>query len=263
MKPVELSERLWSLAARVGKVVEALPDTRLGRHVAQQLIRCGTSPAPNYDECRAAESKADFIHKLGVALKELVETSGWLKFIVKVGLIGPRKVNSLLDEVGQLEKILASSRLTAQRGRRRPRHTGFESRISPLGFCGLDHLAIVVPDTEEALKVWRDKVGLSELYSEVVNDGAVRLTHLDLGNTQLQLVEPLLPNHPLKAWLAKQGPGLHHFCLSVEDVGKSLDELPKHGLSVASNWHQGTQGRRALFVSRDATQGVQVEVTGP
>jgi four helix bundle protein len=81
MTPQELSERLWPFAARVGKVVEALADTRLGRHVAGQLVRCGTSAPPNYDEGCAAESRADFIHKLGVALKELKESLGWLHFI--------------------------------------------------------------------------------------------------------------------------------------------------------------------------------------
>ena len=50
MTPEELSKRLWQFAARVGKVVDALPDTRLGRHVAGQLVRCGTSAPPNYDE---------------------------------------------------------------------------------------------------------------------------------------------------------------------------------------------------------------------
>ena len=130
-------------------------------------------------------------------------------------------------------------------------------------FTGLDHLAIVIPDTEEALKIWRDRVGLKLLYSEVVQDGAVRLTHLDLGNTQLQLVEPLAANHPLKAWLAQNGPGLHHFCLKVADAGQAHAELPKHGLTVAQRVHQGTQGKRAFFVDRSDTQGVQVEVTGP
>ena len=129
-------------------------------------------------------------------------------------------------------------------------------------FQGLDHLAIVVPDTEEALKVWRDRVGLKLLYSEVVNGGTVRLTHLDLGNTHLQLVEPLTTDHPLKAWLAKNGPGLHHFCLKVEDVGEAHAVLPTHELPVASAIHQGTQGKRALFLDKTTTQGVQVEVTG-
>ena len=129
-------------------------------------------------------------------------------------------------------------------------------------FTGLDHLAIVVPDTEEELLVWRDRLGLKVLYSEVVNDGAVRLTHLDLGNTHLQLVEPLAADHPLKAWLQKNGPGLHHFCFKVDNVGEANDELPGQGLPVAQMIHQGTQGRRALFLDRSATQGVQVEVTG-
>ena len=55
-------------------------------------------------------------------------------------------------------------------------------------FQQLDHVAILVPNTEEALRVWRDVVGLHVLFSEVVNGGTIRLTHLDLGNTQLQLV---------------------------------------------------------------------------
>src|SRR6266568_5134346 len=85
--PGELSERLWDFAARIGKVVDALPDTRLGRHVAGQLVRCGTASAPNYDEGCAAESRADFVHKLGIALKEMRESSGWLGFTVRSKLL--------------------------------------------------------------------------------------------------------------------------------------------------------------------------------
>src|SRR5687768_18529962 len=124
---------------------------------------------------------------------------------------------------------------------------------------GLDHLAIVVPDTEAALKVWRDTLGFPVLYSETVSGGAVRLTHLDLGNTQLQLVEPLTPGHPLHAWLAKNGPGLHHFCFRVADVGVSHSEMLAAGLAPATPPpHQGTEGQRALFLARAPTQNVQV-----
>ena len=87
MTSEELSERLWKFAARVGTVVDALPDTRLGRHVAGQLVRCGTASPPNYDESCAAESRRDFIHKLGIALKELQETRGWLRFSVIAELL--------------------------------------------------------------------------------------------------------------------------------------------------------------------------------
>jgi len=83
----ELSERLLDLAVRIGKLVDALPETRMGRHVAGQLLRCGTSPAPNYEEGRAAESRDDFVHKLSVVLKELRETAFWLGFVVRAELM--------------------------------------------------------------------------------------------------------------------------------------------------------------------------------
>ena len=109
MTPDELSDRLWKFAARVGKVVNALPDTRLGRHVAGQLVRCGTAPGPNYDEGCAAESRADFAHKLSIALKELKETRGWLKFCVIAELLNDKQIAPLLDEAEQLIRIVASS----------------------------------------------------------------------------------------------------------------------------------------------------------
>ena len=67
----DLQDRLIDFAVRVIRLSEALPDTRAGRHVAAQMLRSGTSPAPNYGEAQGAESKADFVHKLKVALKEL------------------------------------------------------------------------------------------------------------------------------------------------------------------------------------------------
>ena len=119
MTPEKLSNRLWRFAARVGKVVDALPDTRLGRHVAGQLVRCGTAAAPNYDEGRVGESRADFAHKVNIALKEMVETQGWLKFTVIAELVPGRRVTGLLDECHQLCRILGKSVSTAKR--KRPR----------------------------------------------------------------------------------------------------------------------------------------------
>ncbi|HEY5912396.1 MAG TPA: four helix bundle protein [Verrucomicrobiae bacterium] len=119
MTPDELSERLWQFAARVGKVVDALPDTRLGRHVAGQLVRCGTAAPPNYEEGCAAESRADFIHKLGIALKELRETLGWLRFIIISDLLSERRVALLRGEGCELARILGRSIVTARSKHRR------------------------------------------------------------------------------------------------------------------------------------------------
>ena len=121
VKGDDILERLLDFAARVGTVVDALPDTRLGRHIAGQLVRSGTSPAPNYDEGRAAESVDDFCHKLSVALKEMRESYVWLRMIVKANLLPDRLLNDLTDEADQLRRILAQSIVTAKRNRKRDR----------------------------------------------------------------------------------------------------------------------------------------------
>jgi four helix bundle protein len=98
----DITQRLLVFAVRVGKVVDALPDTRMGRHIAGQLIRCGTSPAPNYAEARGAESKRDFVHKLGVCLNELRESGCWIEMIIMAELLTESRLSTLLDECDQL-----------------------------------------------------------------------------------------------------------------------------------------------------------------
>jgi len=129
---------------------------------------------------------------------------------------------------------------------------------------GLDHLAIAVADTEEALTLWRDKLGLKVLFAEKVNNNTILLTHLDLGNTQLQLVQPLVKPHPLWDWLTKNGgPGLHHFCLAVDSIEQSFNSLQQQtGLNPAPAPHQGTKGKQALFIDATDTSGIRIELTG-
>ena len=107
-----LEDRLLDFAARVGKMVDAIPDTRLGRHIAS--VRSGTSPAPNYAEACAAESKRDFIHKLGIVLKELRESRTWIKLIIQADLLPEQRMSELLDEANQLCNIIGKSVVTAK-----------------------------------------------------------------------------------------------------------------------------------------------------
>ncbi len=65
-KTFDLEDRLIDFAVRIISTAESLPNTRVANHIAGQLIRCGTSPAPNYGEAQSAESRADFIHKMKV-----------------------------------------------------------------------------------------------------------------------------------------------------------------------------------------------------
>ena len=112
----DLEERLIDFAVRIIKIAESLPKTKVGKHVSGQIIRCGTSPAPNYGEAQSAESRSDFIHKMKVALKELRETRVWLLIIVRAKLITPAsKLDSLIKENNELISIFVSSIETARK----------------------------------------------------------------------------------------------------------------------------------------------------
>ncbi|WP_419555774.1 four helix bundle protein [Planctellipticum variicoloris] len=112
-----LEERLLEFAARCGRVVESLPDTRMGRHVAGQFVRCGTAAAPNYAEACAAESRNDFVHKLGIALKELRESRIWLKLAIKCELLPSARLLPLVAECNELMGIIGQSIITAKSNR--------------------------------------------------------------------------------------------------------------------------------------------------
>ena len=116
----DLEERLIDFAVRIIRTAESLPKTKVANHIAGQLIRCGTSPAPNYGEAQSAESRADFIHKMKVCLKELRETRVWLLMIVRAKLIKPTsKLDSLIKENNELISIFVSSIRTAKKTRKK------------------------------------------------------------------------------------------------------------------------------------------------
>jgi four helix bundle protein len=112
----DLEERLLEFSVRIIKIVEQLPNTRTGNHVAGQLLRSGTSPYPNQGEAQAAESPKDFVHKLRISLKELRETQRWLKLIHKIPLNNrPELLNDILEETEELIKIFVTSIKTSEK----------------------------------------------------------------------------------------------------------------------------------------------------
>ena len=109
-KGSDIAERLLDFGLAVLGVAERLPRTYAGRHVGQQLIRAATGGGANYAEARAAESRADFVHKLGVAAKEMSEAHYWLSLCIRANWLPP----SLAIECNHLASILASSARTAR-----------------------------------------------------------------------------------------------------------------------------------------------------
>jgi four helix bundle protein len=109
-----LEERLIDFAVRIIKLAAKLPKTPAGRHIAGQILRSGTSPAPNYGEARGAESSGDFTHKVRVVLKELNETLIWLRIIKRSELLKAELLADIIQENTELCKIFATTLRTAR-----------------------------------------------------------------------------------------------------------------------------------------------------
>jgi four helix bundle protein len=111
----DLEERLVRFAINIVRLIGELPNDFQGKHIATQLLRSATAAAPNYGEARAAESRADFIHKLKIALKELNETAIWLRIIQGVYAVNADFLHRLVAENAELCKILVAAIQTARR----------------------------------------------------------------------------------------------------------------------------------------------------
>ena len=113
----ELEERLIDFAVRIVKLSASLPRTPAGGHIAGQILRSGTSPAPNYGEARGAESHADFVHKLRIVLKELNETAIWLRIIERSRLLRSELISDIIRENTELCRLFTASLKTVRSSR--------------------------------------------------------------------------------------------------------------------------------------------------
>jgi four helix bundle protein len=112
---IELEQRLIHFSVEIIRIAEKLPVTRAGNHLSSQIVRSGISSALNYGEAQSAESKRDFIHKLGIVLKELRETQIGLKIVDQSGMIPTKSlIDTLIKECDELIAIFYRSVQTAR-----------------------------------------------------------------------------------------------------------------------------------------------------
>jgi methylmalonyl-CoA/ethylmalonyl-CoA epimerase len=123
----------------------------------------------------------------------------------------------------------------------------------------LDHVAIVVEDTQRALLHFRDRLGLPVVHQEDNAPAKVRLTYLDAGNAYLQLVQPLDPDAPAARALAEHGEGLHHICFGVEDPLAAAAALAGRGAPPVAPG--SGRGLPSAFVPGPPEHGVRIECT--
>jgi methylmalonyl-CoA/ethylmalonyl-CoA epimerase len=122
----------------------------------------------------------------------------------------------------------------------------------------LDHVAVLVRSTNEALRFYSGRLGLAVASSEEIESPHVRLTYLDAGNAYVQLVEPLDSDSPLARSLDDHGEGLHHICFGVDDVPAAAAALSDPGAKVTLG---SGRGRVSAFVAAEESNGVRVECT--
>jgi four helix bundle protein len=119
----DIARRLLALAAEVLLLLPRLSRYPGGINLGKQLERCGPAGGTNYEEARGAESRADFVHKVRIALKEVRETHYWLALAESAGYVDPQRVAPMLREADELAAILTASaktaRLAPNAGRRR------------------------------------------------------------------------------------------------------------------------------------------------
>ena len=127
----------------------------------------------------------------------------------------------------------------------------------------IHHVAIAVKDLDEALRFYRDTLGLSVHKQATLDDQGVRAALLTIGQDEIELLEPLGPDTPVGRFLERRGEGLHHICLQTDDIDKELASLKAKGVEfIDQEPRQGLAGR-ICFLHPRSTKGVLVELAEP
>lgn len=128
----------------------------------------------------------------------------------------------------------------------------------------VDHIAIAVKNLDEALAFYKAALGLPEICIETVSEQGVRVAKLDIGNTHIELLEPLGPDTPVGKFIENRGPGLHHICVKVDDINSELAKLKSQGMRMIDETPKiGAGGAKIAFVHPKSTGGVLLELSQP
>ena len=125
----------------------------------------------------------------------------------------------------------------------------------------LDHIGLATRELEEGLALWRDILGLEVDATEEIQEQGVRVAMLPIGDTHVELLEPLSPESPVGRFLAKRGPGIHHLAVEVADINAALADLKKRGARLIDETPRvGVRGCLVAFVHPATTNGILLEL---
>jgi methylmalonyl-CoA/ethylmalonyl-CoA epimerase len=127
----------------------------------------------------------------------------------------------------------------------------------------IHHVGIVVPNLENAMTFWHDLLGLAVLKTAVVQDQGVKAALLNAGESEIELLEPIMPENGVGRFLARRGGGLHHVCFETEDVERELSRARARGLQLIDQQPRPGLAGMICFLHPKATRGVLVEYAQP
>ena len=128
----------------------------------------------------------------------------------------------------------------------------------------LDHIAIATEDLESALSFYREALGIEATHTEDLDDRGIRVAFLPIGDTRIELIQPLRPDSEVSGFLAKRGGGIHHLAFRSDDVDADVNELKEKGIRLTSeSAAPGAHDCRVAFLHPKATGGTLIEISTP
>ena len=125
----------------------------------------------------------------------------------------------------------------------------------------INHLGIATKGIDDALKFWSDALGLENVHTEVVEDQKVRVAMLPIGESRVELLEPISDDSPISKFLEKRGGGIHHIAVEVDDIEASLAQLKAKGMRLIDESPRiGAEGCLVAFVHPSSANGVLLEL---
>jgi len=125
----------------------------------------------------------------------------------------------------------------------------------------INHLGIATKGIDDALKFWSDSLGLKNVHTEVIEDQKVRVAMLPVGESRIELLEPISDDSPISKFLEKRGGGIHHVAVEVDDIEAALAKLRSQGARLIDEEPRiGAEGCLVAFVHPSASGGVLLEL---
>jgi methylmalonyl-CoA/ethylmalonyl-CoA epimerase len=135
------------------------------------------------------------------------------------------------------------------------------SALSPYQVMKIDHLGIAVHSISDSLAFYRDALGLELSGTETVEDQGVHIAMLNVGESRIELLEPISEDTPVGRFIAKRGEGLHHISYEVENLASKLNELRLRGVRLLDGYpRRGAEGKLVAFLHPASANGVLVEL---